>query len=98
MLIAHVTFIVAQENTGKALGSLISASEQVRAMPGCILFIPFQDATDPQKIGIMHEWETQQDFDGYTSSEEFTRVGQVLRSMMLAPPISQRFDATLLKA
>jgi quinol monooxygenase YgiN len=98
MLIAHVTFVVAQEDSGKALDALVAEADQVRAMPGCVAFIPFQDATDPQKVGVIHEWETQQDFEGYTSSEEFARVGQILRAMMLAPPISHRFDATLLKA
>lgn len=98
MLIAHVTFIVAQENSRKALNALVAEADQVRAMLGCITFIPFQDATDPQKVGVIHEWETQQDFEGYTSSTEFARVGQILRPMMLAPPVSHRFDATLLKA
>ncbi|MEP6066193.1 MAG: antibiotic biosynthesis monooxygenase [Paracoccaceae bacterium] len=96
MLIAHVTFTVALEDSRKALDALVAESDQVRAMPGSIAFIPFQDATDPQKVGVIHEWKTQQDFEDYTSSDEFARVGQTLRPMMLAPPVSHRFDATLL--
>lgn len=96
MLIAHVTFIVAQEDSRKALDALVAEAEQVRAMLGCVAFIPFQDASDPKKVGVIHEWKTQQDFEGYTTSDEFARVGQILRPMMLAPPVSHRFDATLL--
>jgi quinol monooxygenase YgiN len=98
MLIAHVTFIVAQDDSRKALDALGAEVGQVRAMRGCVAFIPFQDATDPQKVGVIHEWETRQDFDDYISSDEFSRVGGILRPMMLAPPVSDRFDATLLKA
>lgn len=98
MLIAHVTFIVAHNDSRKALDTLSAEVEQVRAMPGCVAFIPFQDATDPQRVGVIHEWETQQDFDGYISSDAFERVGGILRQMMVAPPVSDRFDATLLKA
>lgn len=98
MIIAHVTFVVAPENSGTALAALVAEVDQVRAMQGCVTFIPFQDATDPQKIGVMHEWASVQDFDGYTASQEFARVGQVLRAMMLAPPVSHRFDATGIEA
>ncbi|MEO9898629.1 MAG: antibiotic biosynthesis monooxygenase [Paracoccaceae bacterium] len=98
MFIAHVTFTVALEDCHKALEALVAETDQVRAMPGSVVFIPFQDATDPQKVGVVHEWKSRQDFEGYISSEEFARVGQALRPMMLAPPVSHRFDATLLEA
>lgn len=96
MLIAHVTFAVAPEDRLKALDALAAEADQVRAMPGSVLFIPFQDATDRQKVGVLHEWKTRQDFERYTSSPEFVRVGQTLRPMMLAPPVSHRFDASLI--
>lgn len=98
MLIAHVTFVVAQEDSRKALDALVTEADQIRAMPGCVTFIPFQDASDPQKLGVMHEWNTAQDFAGYTASAGFARVGQTLRPMMLAPPVSHRFDATPVEA
>jgi quinol monooxygenase YgiN len=98
MLIAHVTFIVAKENSRKALEALVAEVAQVRAMPGCVTFLPFQDASDPRKVGVVHEWATAGDFTGYTSSAEFARVGQSLRPMMLAPPVSHRFDAARVEA
>ncbi len=98
MLIAHVTFIVSEENRDSALQTLVAEVEQVRAMNGCVTFVPFADASDPQKVGVMHEWNTADDFAGYTSSAEFARVGKSLRPMMLAPPVSHRFDARLKEA
>ncbi|MEP2784058.1 MAG: antibiotic biosynthesis monooxygenase [Pseudoruegeria sp.] len=98
MLIAHVTFTVAKNGASKALEALIAETAQVRAMPGCVAFVPFQDASDPQKVGVLHEWTSAEDFAGYIGSKEFSRVGKSLRPMMLAPPVSLRFDATPLEA
>jgi quinol monooxygenase YgiN len=98
MLIAHVLFIVAEVDSGKALDVLKVEALQVRGMKGCINVIPFQDATNPQRIGIVHEWESAEDFTLYTASPEFARAGQALHPMMLEPPISDRFDANLIRS
>lgn len=98
MLIAHVTFEVDLTNSTKALEALTTEAGQVRAMTGCIAFNPFQDATNPAQIGVLHEWETADDFAGYTASQEFARVGATLRPMMVKPPLSRRFDANLIES
>ena len=98
MLIAHVTFEVDPTSSAKALEALTTEAAQVRAMVGCIAFNPFQDAINPALIGVLHEWETSDDFDGYTASEEFARVGATLRPMMVKPPLSRRFDASLVES
>lgn len=98
MLIAHVTFEVDQTNSSKALDALTAEAAQVRAMTGCIAFNPFQDATNPALIGVLHEWETPEDFAGYTASQEFARAGATLRPMMVKPPLSRRFDASLIES
>ena len=96
MLIAHVTFRVAPENAKAALEALTKEAATVRAMPGCIKFVPFQDGTDAQSIGVIHEWDSADNFRGYAASLAFAQVGQTLRPLMLEPPISDRFDARLL--
>lgn len=98
MLIAHVTFVVAKADSAKALAALVGEAPQVRAMNGCVAFLPFQDPSDPAQIGVLHEWETGDDFAKYATSPEFARVGEILRPMMLKPPVSRRFDAILIES
>ena len=98
MLIAHVTFSVAEDKRQTALASLVDEAEAVRAMPGCIAFTPFSDPVDPQKVGIIHEWETVEQFRAYAQSPGFAASGQVLRPMMLDKPVSRRFEANLIES
>lgn len=98
MFIAHVFFSVTPANRTKALDVLLAELPIVRQMKGCISFVPFEDPSNPEKLGILHEWTTQHDFDAYVGSAVFSRVGQTLRPMMIAPPLSKRFDATMVEA
>jgi len=98
MLVAHVTFDIKEEDCRKALDLLVSQSENVRSMSGCVKFVPFRDATNSQSIGVIHEWKSKADFAGYTNSEEFAELGKILKPMMLKPPVSDRFDAELIAA
>lgn len=97
MLIAHVFFTVASEQRQQALDTLIEEAPIVRAMDGCCTFAPFADPTDPQKIGIVHEWDNADGFAAYAASPGFAKMGQMLRPMMTAAPVSKRFDARLLE-
>ncbi|MEP4194815.1 MAG: antibiotic biosynthesis monooxygenase [Aliishimia sp.] len=67
--------------------------DQIRAMTGCVTFIPFKDASNPHILGVFHEWDSADDFAGYTASRAFARNGQKLRPIMLSAPVSRRFDA-----
>lgn len=98
MIIAHVTFSVAAKSRQAALDVLVSEIAGVRAMHGCLAFVPFVDPSDETSLGVLHEWETAADFGAYATSDGFAAVGQVLRPMMTAPPMSRRFDATLLES
>lgn len=97
MIIAHVTFSVAAEKRQEALDVLVSEIAGVRAMHGCLAFVPFVDPSDEISLGVLHEWETAADFAAYGSSSGFAEVGKALRPMMTGAPISRRFDATLLE-
>ena len=98
MLIAHVTFAVAEPERQAALASLVAEAETVRAMPGCLAFTPFADPIDRQKVGIVHEWETDEQFRAYTQSPSFAASGRMLRPMMVDQPVSRRFEATLIES
>lgn len=98
MFIAHVMFNVSAESRAGALQTLLDECAVVRAMAGCIAFIPFVDPTDETGLGVLHEWDSAETFAAYTSSAEFAAVGQALRPIMIEPPVSKRFDATLIEA
>lgn len=97
MLIAHVNFSVSAESRPLAIDTLKSEVDVVCAMKGCIAFTPFIDPTNIHDVGVLHEWETADDFAAYAASDSFATIGQVLRPIMLKPPVSKRFDAVLIE-
>lgn len=97
MFIAHVYFRVAPDKVEVALAALLAELSSVRGLPGCIAFLPFLDPTEPGALGIVHEWESAEAFARYAASPGFAAVGQLLRPIMVAPPVSKRFDARLLE-
>ncbi len=97
MFIAHVYFAVKPEAREAALAKLVEQTPTVHAMEGCQAFIPFIDPIDETRIGVLHEWEDQQAFKGYTNSPPFAELGRVLRPIMIESPKSLRFDAMLIE-
>lgn len=98
MLIAHVTFSVSPENRILAIDALTQEVTAVRTMKGCRAFVPFLDPTNARDVGVLHEWDTAEDFAVYINSDVFKTMGEMLRPIMVSPPISKRFDATLIEA
>jgi len=98
MLIAHVTFSILPENRALAIDALTQKVTAVRAMKGCGAFVPFLDSSNERDVGVLHEWETAEDFAAYIKSDIFMTMGEILRPIMVSPPVSKRFDATLIEA
>lgn len=94
MRLAHVTFTVAPDNARTALDTLLASVPAVRQMTGCLAFIPFANPTVDGGLGVMHEWQTAEDFAGYLASPTFAGVNDILRPMMTSGPDGRRFDAT----
>lgn len=97
MLIAHLRFPIAPENRPIATEALVAGLETVRAMRGCIAFHPIHDPTDEAVLGVVHEWETEEDFAAYTSSEAFRAFGERIRPLMTGKPVSRRFRSELIQ-
>lgn len=95
MLVAHVTFTVSAADRERVLQRLAADAAAVRAMPGCLAFVPFADPTAADRLGVMHEWTSAEEFGRYAASPLFARFGADVRPLMAAPPISRRFAATL---
>ncbi len=91
MLIAHVRFPVAAAHRQAVCDALKTDLETVRAMPGCVAVYPFLDLADEATLGVVHEWESETDFDAYTRSEVFRSLGLKIRPLMAGKPESRRF-------
>ena len=96
MFIAHVHIAVAPDDRQAAVDTLLAVAPTVRAMRGCRTYLPFLDASDPCRLGVLHEWETQDAFTAYAASPGFADAGRVLRPIMTEAPVSRRFEADLL--
>jgi quinol monooxygenase YgiN len=93
MRLAHLTFTVRPETQQEALGVLLEEVPTVRAMDGCLAFIPFIDPTTTGGVGVVHEWETEADFAAYLASPTFAAAGARLLPLMTGEPDSRRFEA-----
>ena len=93
MRLAHLTFTVRPEAQQEALSVLLEEAPTVRAMAGCLAFIPFADPTTEGGLGVVHEWVDEVTFATYLASETFAASSARLFPLMTAEPDSRRFDA-----
>lgn len=97
MFIAHIDFDVTPENRAHALAVLRMEVDEVRALPGCRSFAPYEDPARAGRVSVVHEWDDVAAFSAYLASAAFARSSAELRPLMTAPPSSRRFDATLIE-
>lgn len=95
MYIAIVDFTVLPQDREQALEILVQDVPAAREMPGNLSFRTFSNTGENGHIGILHEWESEADFNNYITSEHFARIGAQLRPLASAPPVSRRFQAEL---
>ncbi len=98
MFIAIVDFRTAASDRPAALAQLDGEADRVRAMPGNIAFRVYAAREDDTAVTIVHEWEDEPSFAGYSKSDSLAQFGKVIRPMMVAAPVSRRFRADLLQA
>ena len=94
MLVALVDFTVDPAGREEALAHLLKEAPVVTAMAGCRTFRPYGDPVDETHIGIVHEWDSEDDFAAYLRSDGFSEIGAVLRPMMTSASSSRRYSAT----
>jgi quinol monooxygenase YgiN len=97
MFIAILDFDTAAADRPAALAQLDRERDQVRAMPGNIAYRVYASRENETQITVVHEWDDQASMAGYLESASFARSGEVLRPIMVGPPISRRFQAELLE-
>lgn len=97
MFLAILDVHVAASDRPAAIAQLEGERPAVRAMPGCIDVRVLVPPSSPKDLTVLHEWDDEESFRAYLSSEAFLRSGQVVRPLLTAPPISRRFRAELVE-
>jgi len=97
MLIAIVDFTVAPENRPSALAAILAAAPAIRGMADNLGFQSYLDPVNTGAIRLFHEWQDAASFEVYTASGVFNALGELLRPLMIAPPVSRRMKADLLE-
>ncbi len=97
MFIAVLDFSSAASDRPSVLAQLDGERDEVRSMPGNLAFRVYASRVDDRRVAVIHEWEDEESFAGYLTSEAFARMGRALRPMATEAPVSRRFRAELLE-
>jgi quinol monooxygenase YgiN len=97
MLICLLDVRTSEASRPAALAQFDSERNEIRSMPGNIDFRVYAARDNEEEVRVVHEWADEASFAAYLSSESFARSGAVLRPLMSAPPVSRRFQASLLE-
>jgi quinol monooxygenase YgiN len=97
MLIAVLDLRTAAIDRHAVLAQLDSERDEIRAMPGNLDFRVYAARDNDEAVAVIHEWADEPSFAAYLSSQAFARSGAVIRPLVMTPPVSRRFRATLLE-
>lgn len=97
MLIAVLDLRTTAADRPAALAQFDRERGEIRAMPGNLALRVYAARDNEEEVTVIHEWADEASFRAYLDSESFARSGEVLRPMMTVPPVSRRFEASLLE-
>ena len=86
LIVVEATFPAADRETAIALFS--ERADAVRAMDGCEGYAIHRSVEDEGGVAIVQRWHSMERFDAYRASDTFATLGQGLRPMMTAAPIT----------
>lgn len=93
MYIALVDFPTSDR--AAALDILLPEAAAARAFAGNIDYRVTADGDDPERIVLLHRWQSKADFERYMASDLFARMSPKLRAMMTSAPLSLRMMVEL---
>lgn len=85
LITVEADFATADLDTAIAL--FTDQADEVRAIAGCKHYAVYPRSTK-DGIAILQHWETMAAFETYRLSEIFAKLGQGLRPLMTAPPVT----------
>ena len=90
MIMALIDFEVAPEGRADLLAALRPLLKEARSFEGNRSYRALTDSQSAAHIGLVHEWDTLEQFRAYASSQLFDRLSEILRPAMTTPPVSRR--------
>ena len=86
-VVVSVRITASEDDVGRQLAALV---DPVAAQPGCRRCQLLRDATHPEQVTILEEWETRSDMERHFRSQEFWRL--LLAAELSAEPPEFRID------
>jgi quinol monooxygenase YgiN len=97
MFIAVLDVLTSAADRAAALAQFDAEREEIRAMPGNLDFRVYAARDRDGAVAVIHEWADQPSFAAYLASDSFARSSEVIRPLMSQPPVSRRFQASLVE-
>ena len=97
MIVIRVAVKVKPENKADFVQQIKQEMIEVKQkFDGCERYALYTDITNEDQMLLYEEWQSQANFDTYTSSDYFKKNGEKLFPMMAEPPEAAYFDAALI--
>jgi quinol monooxygenase YgiN len=94
---ALIDFEVSPADRAEMLAALQPLLEEARGCPGNRSYRASTSCESAAHIGLMHEWDTLEQFRAYISSDLMRRMSQMLRPAMTTAPVSRRLRTELIE-
>lgn len=85
LITVEATFSADTRDT--AIAAFEASAETVRAMAGCDAYAIYR-SNDTISIVIVQKWASMDQFNAYRGSDTFAKIGQTLKPLMTAPPVT----------
>ena len=92
MKLVTVEALFATESAAESVAVIKRHAPSVRDMDGCARYDLYTDPNDSGKVMILQRWDSLPHFDAYRRSEVFAWLGNDLKIMMTAPPVTTICD------
>lgn len=96
MIHVEVNIEVAEADLNTAINYLRNEMPSMRELPGNLGCRVLHDAIEGGMIALHHQWRDFESFDGYRTGPILTKVGAVLKPMMISAPRTMVYEAKLI--
>ncbi|MEM9073836.1 MAG: putative quinol monooxygenase [Myxococcota bacterium] len=93
MMVIRVVVDVKPDQADAFVAYLNDEATRVRTLEGCERYELFRDPSGAARFLLYEEWASEDAFEAYKASPEFTQSFAVLGPMMAGPPDSSYFQA-----
>jgi len=96
MIVIRVKVQVKPETKTEFIDAMKASIRVSSEFDGCLHFGLYEDVTDEHTMILYEEWDAQEHFDAYKTSQHFAESGKVLFALMDGKPDSAYFNAELI--